>query len=626
MIPYSYELLDSTQQLILSFYAYIGGTVSDNQLLTLRKKFDLTKDRVRAATKKLHADDLLLNNYIYWWSDNQNYYINPKHYFYAINFLTEKHEDWMKIFQSVGIEQAAYCKRLFGLHKALVNNNTVAQASFKYDREILPYFLPVMMDEKYSRLILHFPEPVFEEAFIHIVLDLHETDIVDTKNLLSDLLSEKKLSPLVKMQLEDLLALYRYYSHGEYTLGNKIPNRLYTLLLAGVRSVHLGKYAEAVDLLLRALKIRNKDSKDKNLFMNFLNCFYLIMAYVHDGSPESHTKIEQFLRKKVTTERYELLPALVVAEAFTDQERKADINYINYLLTSSKYAGMNSYRWMGVLLNKYFDKKITIDAPELLPSQAVLRHELSAYLSLGDEEREWLKSRFGTAPVLTSIYRKQPWEWVIEDLLRDAQGGESVTQAVEKKTTRMMYIIRYSDNMDVREQNILKSGKWGSGKTIASYRYFAGDVECMDEIDRKILQNVLARGGYDVRLSDALPYLIGSDRVYMGNFAPFIPVTVEEEKPYLIVEKGKDGFTLNSNVSVKYLTDDKLKHIIIKKNETHYVVIPLTGKQYTYYKRLLSIGKFPLESESSLKAFLPQISQTVEVHSSLVEGEPRWIR
>lgn len=622
MTIYPYESLDSTQQLLLSFYAYIGGGITENQFSRLNKVFKLPKDEIKKAIQNLREEKLLINDYFLWWNDYRNYLHNPTHYFYVIDFLTEKHADWLKTFQDAGFQQNAYHKQLFSLHKALRSNNTVALSSFKYNGDIIPYFLPVAMDEKYCRLMLYFPEGLFSETFNRILVYLQETDTVDTKDLLPDLLSQKKLSTAVKTELKEVLALYRYYSHGEYTLGNKIPERLYPLLLAGVRSVHLGKYAEAVDLLGRALKIRNKESQIKNLFVNFLNCFYLIMAYVHEGTPGSHTKIEQFMRKKVTLEMSTLLPALIVAEAFTNQERDASASYIQGLLTFDKFADMTSYQWLGFLFNRYFDKKINIDAPAVTPNQAVLRHELSAYLPLGNEEREYLQSLFGTTPVLTSIYRKQAWEWAIEDLLQDAQGKANGTHDLVQQTdTRIMYIVRQRDYVEVREQNVLKSGKWGSGKTIAANRYWRGDIECMDDNDRRILQKALDGGGYYVYLKDALPYLIGSDRIYTGLYAPFTPVIVEEEKPYLIVEKGKNGFTLNSNIPIHELRDaETQQHIIIKKSETLYSVIPLTDKQYMYYKRLLSVGKFPLEAEASLKAFLPQISQTVEVHSSLIEG------
>lgn len=622
-----YESLSTNEQLLLCLHAYIGGSVSTVQYNTLRKKFNLKEEERKEAQKKLLQEELIFREYFFWGNRDNSFRIHPSHYFRALSFLMERHEDWLRIFQAVGFEQDTYFKYLFNLQKILISGKTEALSSFRYENEILLYYLPVAMDKMYFPLMSYFPEALFYDAFTQILVNMQERDIVDTENRLPQLLSEKKLQPMTKIELQEILALYRYFSHGEYTLGENIPNRLYPLMLAGIRALHQTRYVESVDLLTRALKIRNKDSQDKNLFMNFLNCFYLIMAYVHEGSAESRTKIEQFLRKKVVSERTELLPARIIGETYTDQERKIDTYWVKHLLSSGNFAYKKSYRLLGLLFARYFDvntqSALSLFEENPMPAQAVLRHELSAYLPLSNEERNHLQALYGTAPVLTSIHRKQQWEWVIEDLLKDVQGGENSSSGLmaEKKSSRIMYIIRYSDSLLVREQTILKSGKWSSGKAISGTRYQNGELDFMDDADRKILQTYLHSRHYELRLRDALPHLIGSDRIYTGSFAPFTPVTVDEEKPYLIVEKGKNGFKLNSNIPVKELNNDENSgSIIVKKSDTHYTVIPLSAKQRSYYKRLLSIGSFPLEAETALKSFLPQISQTVEVHSSLVEG------
>lgn len=636
MNNFPFESLSADSQLLLCYYAYIGGSVYVTHTDRLKKKLDWSEERLKEAQNKLLQKGFISRDYSKWTPRGYGHIISSDYYFFALDFLTERHAEWLAVFQSMQLVPEPYYKALFDLHRQVMAGQTAVLPEDICGRKFLYYFLPVAMDKRYAPLMVSFPEELFKEAFSALLVGLQEQDVVDTENLLPSILEEKKLTPDIKQSLQEMLALYRYYSHGEYRLTGEIPDRCYPLILAGMRALHQARYAEAVDLLTRALKIRNKFSQDKNLFMDFLNCFYLIMAYVHEGSDESITKIGQFLRKKVVGERNTLLPARIVAEVFTHPDRKVDSSKIDTLLSAYWYVSHEAYHLLGELLARYFDVDVQADSfwmlndsPMLLfdgekkrlPAQAVLRHELSAYLPLDDAERERLKNLFGTAPVLTSIHRKQQWEWVIEDLLKDVKGENSPAQAAVIRTPRLMYINNYSDSLEVREQSLLKSGKWGSGKAISDSRYESGAVECMDDTDRKILQAYLRSGDYQLSIDDAFPYLVGSDRVYTGRYAPFTPVTIDEEKPYLIVEKGNTGFRLNSNVPVRLLDDDELREsLVVKKNDTHYTVIPLSAKQRIYYKRLLSVGRFPLEAEETLKAFLPQISRTVEVHSSLLEG------
>lgn len=90
----------------------------------------------------------------------------------------------------------------------------------------------------------------------------------------------------------------------------------------------------------------------------------------------------------------------------------------------------------------------------------------------------------------------------------------------------------------MREQTRLKSGKWESGKALSGIRYFEGPIELMDEQDKKLWSVVRNEYSYSViSPEDIIPWLVGCDHVYTGSYAPFSPVTIEEEKPYLTIER-----------------------------------------------------------------------------------------
>ena len=145
---------------------------------------------------------------------------------------------------------------------------------------------------------------------------------------------------------------------------------------------------------------------------------------------------------------------------------------------------------------------------------------------------------------------------------------------------------------------------------------FKQGADYMDDIDRQIA-NTADRWDYDLDLGKILPYLIGSDRVYTGRYAPFTPVTIDEEKPYLMIERTKTAFSVKSNIGRADISEPVVYR---KDSDTHYTVITMTDRQRSYYQKLLAIGGFPLEAEEQLREFLPKVSDVVEVHSDLVEG------
>lgn len=616
-----YETLDKDWQKLLCFYAFVGGGVENRSLTAYMKGSSATLTTIIPYIKALvHKDFLLVDGYD-WHSQNYSYRIHTEHYYPVLHFLLVRHVEWISFFESLDVRQQLPFSTMYDALKENIDKEKVNIASFYFTGNMIPYFIPVALEADFVSIIHCFPEQTFAAFFETLVVRLQEYDIFDADNKLPQLLNAKKnLSDKCHEELSEMLALYRYFSHGEYNKkkrGN--PKTLYALLLEGIHAVNWGEYAKALEYFGMAMKLRNKGAVHKNLFMNFLNCFYLIMAYVHEGSEDSQMKLRQFLRKKVVMEEFSFYPARIMAEYFTDRDRTVPWHLVDWLLDAKRgdLYMKKSYRWLGFLFAKYFNLQSykDLDAVNFIPDQLILKHELSEYLPLAEECKQKLNVVYGSLPVLSSIKVKQRWELVLEELLKEELGESKLPE----KPVRMMYLIRGRGNeIDIREQTRLNSGNWGSGKQVAWSRYITGDLDFMDETDKIILENCRRRGGYALSFADALGNLVGSDRLYTGWRAPFEQVKVTEEKPYLVVEKKDVGFVLSSNVPKSSLTT--LDTIVVKKNETHYVVIRMTAKQRRYYERLLSLQMFPLESENLLRDFLPKISHQVEVHSSLIEG------
>lgn len=616
------EELDETLQKVLCFYVYCSDFVPTKTLETLWKTLPTMPHGMKKALDLLTSKGMLsIFNYD-WTSKMYVYCVSYKYYFPVLYFLKTRHPEWEADYRRCVDHDYEKNTMFLELEEAFVAvlEGRESKLPASWDKmDMFPYLFPVAFDPCVSPLFLQLDEQLFVEAFSRLLLYMQQNDYLDEENILPQWLETKRLTIKTKVRLRSMLALYRYYSHGEYKPLQDASDDVYFWILNAVYALHHERYADAVTLFDRALKIRNQTASNKNIFDNALTCYFLIMAYVHEASASSVKKLDQFLKKKVVRERLSLLPAYVAADAFRDEERKPSRGLVQQLL-ERLFRPEILYSYFGFLFIRYFgltDFLQDKESEEPHPRQAIFKHELSAYLTLTADERARLARAYGTSPALTSIRQKQAWELLIEDLLKNESLAGS--EQKEEKDARLMYLIKQR-YIEVREQTRLKSGQWGSGKAISNSRYFQEGSPLMDERDRQIWNKYRQGNYYSMNLDMMLPMMVGCDRLYTGYHAPFEQVKVDEEKPYLSVEKVGNQFNITSNIPLSALIDTPDSHIILKKSDTYYTVIPITSKQWEYYRRLLMVGYFPLEAEAQLKDFLPRISDTVEVHSSLLEN------
>ena len=620
-IDYSWlEALEETDRKLICYLAYSTDLVEMKHLTSsslknpFRNVSDI-KERLERLTQKMLVDTIRS----YWdkMMDDGSFRVYLDDYF-TVNYytLTQKPE-WEKEFMAYLQGNSRTRKVLLNiLEKAIAGENVTLQSNWYY-AEIQQCLLPVAFDPVFRPVITNMPSILFVPLLSKLTDILIKNDMLDRDDCLEQLIEAKHdLAPSEQERLKSLRALYRYYAFGEYIPVNAPQEPAYWIL-KGVRAMHEKHYAEALEFFDKGLKLRNKVSQVKNIFDNFLDCYFLIMAYVREGSEASRKKLQQFLRKNEVNNRLNYQPAVILADTYLSEEQTPEKKWIENLLYKTP-----GFHFLGCLFARYFSidtDEYPIDLKPVMnqPQMAVLRNELAAYLPMSETERKELQRIMGT-PVLTSIFRKQPWENTLDLLLQDALQQQE-PDAVNQRQIRLAYIIRNGYSVEMREQTLLKSGKWGSGKALSGIRYYEGPFELMDEQDKKLWSIVRNEYSY-VRPEDIIPWLVGCDHIYAGAYAPFSPVTIEEEKPYLTIDRKKQGFVVNSNLTKRDFSGTPKKHIIRQLTDTHYVVIPLTDKQWNYYRRLLMQEEFPPEAESKLKEVLSQIGGTVEVHSDLLEN------
>ena len=174
--------------------------------------------------------------------------------------------------------------------------------------------------------------------------------------------------------------------------------------------------------------------------------------------------------------------------------------------------------------------------------------------------------------------------------MEEADGSKPV---IETQDTRLMYLRESEDSnvIQVREQTRLKNGAWGNGKRLSEARYRKGDLEYMNNADRRILARLNHSEHWELQLEDVIEEMVDESRLYVGPSAPYELVKVDRDKPYLMVEKEDDRFVVKSNVPLGNAKDDL---VIVEDSPTHYslINIPVSLNKRFLCCRVINSCKF----------------------------------
>ena len=604
-----YSSLSAGQRKLLCFLAYTGRK-TDEQILSLYRHVE----ELNAAQLNKLVKSLRVFYDTEFYSYRNEYQLHPIHIAPLMLYMLEEMPQWREHFDNFYKQyQEPKAMSLLSRMESCLAGKTVesrARGFMLKDAEIL---IPLASDARFLPMMTDFLDAYrfVQGALVYQV----EHDIADPENVIGQIAdnSYQHMMPAQVKELKSIVALYNYFKQGRYDAKTASVKGLYNSLLAGARALYSGEYATAFNNMSLAIRETNKgrQAQTKGFFYRVLNNYLLVLAY-HFHKADEGKKLAALVKKDLFMQNTESQPAVWLASYLSSGKLPSQQTINNYLSGKGYSASTMIERYLALLVARFLH--IDVEWPKDLPpvpNIRLLRHELSPWLPLSDEEKQLLNDDFGGEPLLSRIRFKQPWELLLEELTPHTTGD----QTKEERQIRVCYIITGFDKVEPREQNRLLSGAWGAGKRMTIERFKKG-ADFMDDTDRKIA-NTADHWDYDLDLERVLPYLIGSDRVYTGWRAPYMSVTIDEEKPYLMIERTKTAFTLKSNIGRADLNESVVYR---KDSETHYTVITMTDRQRSYYQKLLAIGGFPLEAEEQLREFLPKVSDVVEVHSDLVEG------
>ena len=498
------------------------------------------------------------------------------------------------------------------------NYRNTSEASIIFGADVA-YLQPIINDDKYMALLSHITEASFVELVKNVLNLCYQGEMFIESKRITTLAEARTYSTDLRRD-EVLYAIYLY----AYLAEGKKPKHITDKplcdahLLQAVILTFKGQYSDALKEFRKAQVIYNtKASKtivSTNLPTNIANFLYIICCK-REGTANGESMIANFIRRNEKTKEESVKAAWALACAFTN--RKGYVTDIRLLFPSADKLS----KQLLVLLVNYLGRTniITEDGIEKnSPQWLCIRYDNEKYLPLSEKEHKSAEKSFYENHLLTSIYVKQQWEYVLESL--SANKMEQLKDA--EQSERLAYFMQNINDevCEVRQQQILKSGGWSAGKAVSYANFMAMPEENMDPEDIRI-RNRERYGGksslYYVSLANVLPEMTSNSRLYVGRWAPYSLVTVSEEMPYLVIERSDTEFTIKSNVPEDQVDKD---YLVVSRGASSINYLRMTPELRPYFSQLLDLGRFPLDAEETLSRFLESLRGKVEVHSSLIKG------
>ncbi len=618
--------LDDEEFSILSLITYLDSGLQERtmEFICRQQGFNLLK--VRDITKRLNRLGLITLGSRFW---NPYGNTNPQYYFAIVLRLLENHPEYVKYLESLYTQPPGIFGFLWRIAKAIQTQDPKLISNIhlfpEWTRSPIPYLEPLFGHKEFMPAFASL-NPQQMEQLLHDRLDtmlLHEA--WDEKQLddLEDIIEYYgTLEPKAKDNFSDLLTAYRFLFEGTKPVWKSNMPTYWTLCIDAILSLYRCDLEVAGKQFEASLKLRNKTTENKNLFENPLLDFYLILYYAKTNTPATNKKAIQFLNKSVTNDADHYPCRIIINQIINTEDDKRLKSDIEYCLSS--FRALTISRHLTALLTQYFgltdEVKKGLFKTTTDPKCALLRHELSPYYKTADQQE--LEERLGGKPILFSIHRKEHWESVIENLAAQVAVSKEKADNPVQRDTRIIYIMSDYESMEPLEQHRLKSGAWSVGTRISTDKFMRQELESMDETDKKIAAASRSYSYYSIYGRYAIPQLVGSDRVFINSTKGRQPVEIVEEKPFIAIEKAKNGFVVKTNVPEKdEFVREKASPILIRRDsKTHFTVFKLTDFERKIIETLTNLGMFPKQAESKLIQFIEQISDKVEIHSDLLEG------
>lgn len=641
--PSNLSSLTPRQQKLLCLIAYMERAYDSSGKTFATKLLDATKEALEKDIKVLTDNTLIVGEINYYWEKEKSYHVAPLFRLRMLFWMYEFHPEWEQEFRKVpGGAHEDLLMIVTAVRKGTADKLEMENDGY-YDDEIIEPLAWTYYEPELLPLFRNMDDELLEEI-LDTIKETQLSNPTGFRHFLDSLADGRKKKRMELLQSSyDYCRINEFINDGTYTDNPKGETTERGFMLQAMREAYARHIPKALASMEKALKLHNKNATgynaEKNVFDGYITNFYMMLIYALDGSIASKKKLEVACKKKTISESQTGKPALVLGTYFKDSSMRILTDPITKCLCEKEgYYVIPDMRLLAYLLMQYLEltpqqlrfnryyRQPDLSPENYIPTKALLRHELSPYIPISEEEKAELRKRFGGEPLLASIHRKNEWEVVLEELLQLSE-QEQQKKPETHAESRLLYTIRKgSEYVEIREQKRLKNGHWSTGKQLTPNAYDRGDFE-MEDVDRELWKKSM--GMYHMPTAgEVISHLVGSDRVQLQKstsdsilFAHYenFDAEVREEKPFITMERQGKNIAMKTNLPSLALLDKQFSYSIDWNNNiiTYY---PFTDRERLYFRKLLSLNKIPIEAEETLKKLLPAIIQEVDVNCDFIEG------
>ena len=606
-------------QKLACLYAYIGQDLSDDDRTQLSVHGACMLGELPILTNELINEGIVVHEAATHFGPARQL-IRPRFYGEVMRFGLDEHPEWFEEFDQWPLTHYpdfdALQRAVRVCHKGKRPQPMVLNGS------VPPYLISLADDRRFEPLITMIRDVDFPAFISAIIRKWMKEDYADSEEMIKRQLGLRKFDA-TDPDIREMRALVNYYHFvckGQYTPPTSIRMTPSDYLSKGVHAMTQGKSDLALKVFTEAANNKLAKSKSGDPYpTDPVAAFYWVIALWTARQNNARKTLAAFAAQAREGNLHRVGAAALLADTLANPLQRMDMDLLSKLINPEAMADREYVltQRMAMLLGANF-AGMPLTEETFRPQSAFLRHEASAYITLGKFEKKQLANNFGSKPVSTFAKAKDPWELMLDRLIASENSRQTGDDEGEH---RVMYtIMSDGESVELREQNRLKDGRWGSGKQLPWNRFIGGLEPFMDRTDQAIVADIRFLGASRLTVGIILPHLVGSDRVYTGEQTPFRRVTIEEQTPYVILERKPDGgFHVQSNVTFQDLLSQN--NVYHRDTAMHYIYYPMSDRERTVLRELLSVTDFPQAAEEKLTRLLPLIAQTTDIHSDLLPEE-----
>ena len=613
------QTLKPAAQKLACLYAYIGQDLKEDDALQLSVHGACMMGELPLLTEELIREGFVIHIPATHFAPQQTM-VRPRSYGDILIFALEQHPEWLEEFDEWPLTRYT---NFDTLQKAIRRLHTGKRPQpMVLTADMPPYLVGLSDDRRFEPLMPMIRDVDFPSFISAVIYKWIREDFNDPEDTLPRQLSMRKFDatdPDIR-RMKALVNYYMFICKGVYTPPTSIRMTYPDFLLKGIHAMAQGKSELALKVFAEALNAQAGKSKEPEPFLtDGVAAFYWVIAIWTAKQNDARARLKAFVEHARETNLHRVGAAALLADTLASPLQRVDMDMLSDLINPQRVADREFVlqQQMSLLLAaKLTGMQLT---PETFhPNSAFLRHEGARYITLGKFEKKQLTSNFGKHPVSALAKAKEPWEVMLDRLIATESQRSDIADEGEH---RVMYIILPDgESVELREQNRLRDGRWGSGKQLPWNRFIGGIEPFMDRTDQAIVADVRFLGASRLTAGVIIPHLVGSDRVYTGEQTPYRRVVIDEQKPYVILErKPEGGFHLQSNVTFQdMISQTSVYH---RDDSMHYIYYPMSDRERSVLQDLLSVTDYPAEAEEKLTRLLPLIVNTTDIHSDLIQEE-----